>query len=44
MVLGLDRRTVQRLVAKYRLRAISDGDSEDTTDAEIAEDADGGNP
>jgi DNA-binding NtrC family response regulator len=43
-VLGLDRRTVQRLVAKYRLRAISDGESEDNTDAEIPEDPDGGNP
>jgi two-component system response regulator AtoC len=44
MVLGLDRRTVQRLVAKYRLRAISDGDSEENTDSETPEDADCGNP
>jgi len=44
MVLGLDRRTVQRLVAKYRLRAISDGDSEENTDTETPGDADGGNP
>ena len=44
MVLGLDRRTVQRLVAKYRLRATSDGDSEENTDAETPEDGDGGNP
>jgi DNA-binding NtrC family response regulator len=44
MVLGLDRRTVQRLVAKYRLRATSDGDSEENTGAETPEDADGGNP
>jgi DNA-binding NtrC family response regulator len=44
MVLGLDRRTVQRLVAKYRLHAISDGESEENTDAETPEDADGGNP
>ena len=43
-VLGLDRRTVQRLVAKYRLSAVSDGDSEENTDAETPEDADGGNP
>jgi DNA-binding NtrC family response regulator len=42
-VLGLDRRTVQRLVAKYRLRAVSDGDKEENTDAETPEDADGGN-
>jgi DNA-binding NtrC family response regulator len=42
-VLGLDRRTVQRLVAKYRLRAASDGESEENTDAETHEDADGGN-
>ncbi|HVS87090.1 MAG TPA: sigma-54 dependent transcriptional regulator [Candidatus Acidoferrum sp.] len=41
--LGLDRRTVQRLVAKYRLRAFSDGDSEENTDAETHENADGGN-
>jgi len=42
-VLGLDRRTVQRLVAKYRLHAISDGESEENTDAETPEDANGGN-
>ena len=44
VILGLDRRTVQRLVAKYRLHALSDGDSEENTDAETSEDADGGNP
>jgi DNA-binding NtrC family response regulator len=43
-VLGLDRRTIQRLVAKYWLRIISNGDSEDNTDAEIPEDPDGENP
>jgi DNA-binding NtrC family response regulator len=43
-VLGLDRRTVQRLVAKYRLRAISEGDSEENADSEIPEEPDGGNP
>jgi DNA-binding NtrC family response regulator len=43
-VLGLDRRTVQRLVAKYRLRSVSDGDNEENTNAAIPEDADGGNP
>ena len=43
-VLGLDRRTVQRLVAKYRLRAVSDGENEENTDPETPEDADGGNP
>jgi two-component system response regulator AtoC len=42
-VLGLDSRTVQRLVAKYRLHAISDGESEENTDAETPEDANGGN-
>jgi two-component system, NtrC family, response regulator AtoC len=42
MVLGLDRRTVQRLVAKYRLRTVSDGDSEENSGAETPEDADGG--
>jgi DNA-binding NtrC family response regulator len=44
MVLGLDRRTVQRLVAKYRLHAISEGEGEEGTDMETPEDADGGNP
>jgi DNA-binding NtrC family response regulator len=41
-VLGLDRRTVQRLVAKYRLPAVSDGDSEENVEVETPEDADGG--
>jgi DNA-binding NtrC family response regulator len=41
-VLGLDRRTIQRLVARYRLRAVSDGDSEENTEVEPPEDADGG--
>jgi DNA-binding NtrC family response regulator len=44
VVLGLDRRTVQRLVAKYRLRAVSEGEKEESSDAETAGDADGGNP
>jgi DNA-binding NtrC family response regulator len=42
VVLGLDRRTVQRLVAKYRLRAVSEGDSEENSEVETPEDADGG--
>src|SRR6202048_1363052 len=41
-VLGLDRRTVQRLVAKYRLRAMSDGENEENTEVEAPQDADGG--
>jgi DNA-binding NtrC family response regulator len=41
-VLGLDRRTVQRLAAKYRLPAVSDGDSEENIEVETPEDADGG--
>ena len=41
-VLGLDRRTVQRLVAKYRLRAMSDGENEENTEVETPQDADGG--
>ena len=44
VVLGLDRRTVQRLVAKYRLRAVSEGEKDESSEAETAEDADGGNP
>src|ERR1700730_7802238 len=40
-VLGLDRRTVQRLVARYRLRAVSDGDSEENAEVEPPEDANG---
>jgi transcriptional regulator with GAF, ATPase, and Fis domain len=43
-VLGLDRRTVQRLVAKYRLLASAEGDNEDPADPEIPQDEDGGNP
>src|SRR5882762_3294390 len=43
-VLGLDRRTVQRLVAKYRLLASAEGDNEDPADPEIPHDEDGGNP
>ena len=42
-ILGLDRRTVQRLVAKDRLRAVSDGDLEESTHTEITHDADGEN-
>jgi DNA-binding NtrC family response regulator len=37
-ILGLDRRTVQRLVAKDRLRAASDGDLEESTDTKITPD------
>src|SRR5258707_1752288 len=43
-ILGLDRRTVQRLVAKYRLLASAEGDNEDPADPEIPHDEDGGNP
>jgi DNA-binding NtrC family response regulator len=42
-ILGLDRRTIQRLVAKDRLRAVSDGDLEESTRTEITDDADGEN-
>src|ERR1700716_2640795 len=41
-VLGLDRRTVQRLVAKYRLRAMSDGENEENTEVDAPQDTDGG--
>jgi DNA-binding NtrC family response regulator len=41
-VLGIDRRTVQRLVAKYRLRATSDADTDENADPEIPENLDGG--
>jgi DNA-binding NtrC family response regulator len=41
-VLGLDRRTVQRLVAKYLLRAGSEGESEENTAVEALENPDGG--
>jgi DNA-binding NtrC family response regulator len=37
VVLGLDRRTVQRLVAKYRLRFVSEGEPEENTDTETSE-------
>ena len=42
-VLGLDRRTIQRLVAKYRLRAVSDGDNEENDDTEAPEKSEGAN-
>jgi DNA-binding NtrC family response regulator len=42
VVLGLDRRTVQRLVAKYRLRFVSEGDPEENTDTETSENTDRG--
>jgi DNA-binding NtrC family response regulator len=41
-VLGLDRRTVQRLVAKYRLRFVSEGEPEESADTEPPENTDGG--
>src|SRR6202022_2372448 len=41
-VLGLDRRTVQRLVAKYRLRFVSEGEPEESSDMEPPENTDGG--
>ncbi|HEY4818076.1 MAG TPA: sigma-54 dependent transcriptional regulator [Candidatus Acidoferrum sp.] len=41
-VLGLDRRTVQRLVAKYRLRFVSEGETEENTDTETSENTDRG--
>jgi len=45
MVLGLDRRTVQRLIARYKLRAVSDQEVEENEDldAEISSGAEGGN-
>src|ERR1700730_4330458 len=36
MVLGLDRRTVQRLVTRYKLRAAADGELEENLDPEIS--------
>jgi DNA-binding NtrC family response regulator len=44
-VLGLDRRTVQRLIARYKLRAVTDGEVEENEDldAEISSGAEGGN-
>src|ERR1700736_977397 len=41
-VLGLDRRTVQRLVAKYRLRSASDAEADENANVETSENADGG--
>src|ERR1700737_1038122 len=41
-VLGLDRRTVQRLVAKYLLRFVSEGETEENSDMEPPENTDGG--
>jgi transcriptional regulator with GAF, ATPase, and Fis domain len=41
-VLGLDRRTVQRLVAKYRLRFVSEGETEENSDLETSENSDHG--
>ena len=34
-VLGLDRRTVQRLVAKYRLHAAPEDEAEENADIEM---------
>src|SRR6202011_1326748 len=42
-ILALDRRTIQRLVAKERLRVASAGDLEESTRTEITHDADGEN-
>jgi transcriptional regulator with GAF, ATPase, and Fis domain len=41
-VLGLDRRTVQRLVAKYRLRFVSEDETEENADTGTSENTDGG--
>jgi transcriptional regulator with GAF, ATPase, and Fis domain len=41
-VLGLDRRTVQRLVARYRLRFVSEGEAEENSDSETSENSDHG--
>ena len=41
-VLGLDRRTVQRLVAKYRLRFVSEDETEENADTATSENTDGG--
>jgi DNA-binding NtrC family response regulator len=41
-VLGLDRRTVQRLVARYRLRFVSEGEGEENSDSETSENSDHG--
>src|ERR1700682_2790389 len=41
-VLGLDRRTVQRLVAKYRLRFAADAEADENANVETSENADGG--
>jgi DNA-binding NtrC family response regulator len=43
-VLGLDRRTVQRLVAKYQLRAASDEDLQESGEPETSTDAKGEKP
>jgi DNA-binding NtrC family response regulator len=42
VVLGLDRRTVQRLVARYRLRFVSEGEAEENSDSEMSENSDHG--
>jgi len=41
-ILGLDRRTVQRLVAKYRLRHAPEDEPEENADMEASEDVNGG--
>src|SRR3984893_3856293 len=41
-VLGLDRRTVQRLVARYRLRFVSEGEAEENSDSDTSENSDHG--
>jgi DNA-binding NtrC family response regulator len=42
VVLGLDRRTVQRLVARYRLRFVSEGEAEENSDSEMSKNSDHG--
>ena len=41
-ILGLDRRTVQRLVARYRLRYVSEGEAEENSDSDTSENSDHG--
>jgi DNA-binding NtrC family response regulator len=41
-ILGLDRRTVQRLVAKYRLRDACEDETEENADMETSENLNGG--
>src|SRR3981081_3275686 len=41
-ILGLDRRTVQRLVARYRLRYVSESEAEENSDSDTSENSDHG--